>query len=109
MRQLCDLVDDLRVAVLPANRMLAPVRLAEVMADLVAGKDGLVTLFKLLKGEHPEILSILVTEDGPGLDGYTNIAHPRVNVGFFAGVGGRFDLFGTTEKTAASARRNASF
>lgn len=54
-------------------------------------------------------LSILLTENGPGLDGYTNISNPRVNVGFFAGVGGRFDLFGTTEKSSASATRNASF
>jgi hypothetical protein len=54
-------------------------------------------------------MSILLTEDGPGLDGYTNIANPRVNVGFFAGVGGRFDLFGATDKGAASAGRNASF
>jgi Outer membrane protein beta-barrel domain len=54
-------------------------------------------------------MSIYVTENGPGLDGYTNVSHPRVNVGFFAGVGGRFDLFGTTEQSAASVKRNASF
>jgi hypothetical protein len=54
-------------------------------------------------------LSILLTEDGPGLNGYSNISDPRVNVGFFAGVGGRFDLFGTTEKSTASASRKASF
>jgi serine/threonine-protein kinase len=29
---------------------------------MAVGKDALVTMFKLLKAEHPEILSILVTE-----------------------------------------------
>lgn len=33
-----------------------------IVADLAAGKDSLVTMFKLLKAQHPEILSILVTE-----------------------------------------------
>jgi response regulator RpfG family c-di-GMP phosphodiesterase len=35
---------------------------ALIIADLSVGQDDLVTLFKLLKEEHPEILSILVTE-----------------------------------------------
>jgi serine/threonine-protein kinase len=45
-----------------AVKVLEAEEVAVIVADLVAGKDGLVTLFKLLKGEHPEILSILVTE-----------------------------------------------
>jgi len=35
---------------------------ALIIADLAVGQDGLITLFKLLKGQHPEVLSILVTE-----------------------------------------------
>jgi serine/threonine-protein kinase len=35
---------------------------ALIVADLAVGQDGLITLFKLLKGQHPEVLSILVTE-----------------------------------------------
>jgi eukaryotic-like serine/threonine-protein kinase len=33
-----------------------------IIADLAAGKDLLVTMLKLLKAEHPEIVTILVTE-----------------------------------------------
>ncbi len=36
--------------------------IALIVADLSVGQEGLVTLFKLLKARHPEILSILVTE-----------------------------------------------
>jgi serine/threonine-protein kinase len=34
-----------------------------IVADLAAGKDALITLFKLLKAENPEVLSILVTDE----------------------------------------------
>ncbi len=45
-----------------AVKALEGEEVAVIIADLAAGKDGLITLFKLLKAEHPEILSILVTE-----------------------------------------------
>jgi serine/threonine-protein kinase len=45
-----------------AVRTLESEEIALIIADLSVGQEGLVTLFKLLKEEHPEILSILVTE-----------------------------------------------
>ena len=45
-----------------AVKALETEEVAAIVADLSAGQDGLVTLFKILKAEHPEILSILVTE-----------------------------------------------
>ncbi|QJR13417.1 protein kinase domain-containing protein [Usitatibacter palustris] len=36
---------------------------AVIVADLGAGREGLVTLFKLLKAEHPEVLSMVITDD----------------------------------------------
>lgn len=45
-----------------AVKTLESEEIALIIADLSVGQDGLVTLFKLLKEEHPEILSILVTE-----------------------------------------------
>ena len=45
-----------------AVRALGAEEVAAIVADLSAGQDGLVTLFKILKAEHPEVLSILVTE-----------------------------------------------
>jgi hypothetical protein len=55
-------------------------------------------------------LSMYLTENGPGLSGYTNISDPRVNTTIFAGVAARFDLLGKTGSTAAaSTASNASF
>jgi len=54
-------------------------------------------------------LSMYLTEDGPGLSGYTNISDPRVNVAFFAGIGGRFDVLGKAGGTTAAARQNTSY
>jgi hypothetical protein len=54
-------------------------------------------------------MSMFLTEDGPGMSGYTNIADPRVNVAFFAGIGGRFDVLGTAGGTTASARANTTY
>jgi outer membrane protein W len=54
-------------------------------------------------------LSMYLTENGPGLSGYTNISDPRVNVAFFAGIGARFDVLGKTGGTTASASQNASY
>ena len=45
-----------------AVKALGAEEVATIVADLSAGQDGLVTLFKILKAEHPEVLSILVTE-----------------------------------------------
>ena len=45
-----------------ALKALEAEEIALIVADLSAGQEGLVTLFKLLKAQHPEILSILVTE-----------------------------------------------
>jgi serine/threonine-protein kinase len=45
-----------------AVKALEAEEVAVIVADLSAGQDGLITLFKILKAEHPEILSILVTE-----------------------------------------------
>ena len=45
-----------------AVKALEAEEVAVIVADLSAGQDGLITLFKILKAEHPEVLSILVTE-----------------------------------------------
>jgi serine/threonine protein kinase/response regulator RpfG family c-di-GMP phosphodiesterase len=45
-----------------ALKVLEEEEVALIVADLQAGQEGLATLFKLLKSQHPEILSILVTE-----------------------------------------------
>ncbi len=45
-----------------AVKALAAEEIAAIVADLSVGQDGLITLFKILKAEHPEVLSILVTE-----------------------------------------------
>lgn len=45
-----------------ALKALETEEIALIVADLSVGQDGLITLFKLLKAGHPEILSILVTE-----------------------------------------------
>ena len=45
-----------------AVKALEAEEIALIVADLSVGQEGLVTLFKLLKAGHPEVLSILVTE-----------------------------------------------
>ncbi|MBL0141917.1 MAG: protein kinase [Betaproteobacteria bacterium] len=45
-----------------AVKALEAEEIALIVADLSVGPEGLTTLFKLLKAQHPEILSILVTE-----------------------------------------------
>jgi len=45
-----------------AVKALEAEEIALIVADLSVGQEALVTLFKLLKARHPEILSILVTE-----------------------------------------------
>ena len=45
-----------------AVKALEVEEIALIVADLSVGQEGLVTLFKLLKARHPEVLSILVTE-----------------------------------------------
>ena len=45
-----------------AVKILEEEEVAVIVADLSVGQEGLTTLFKLLKSQHPEILSILVTE-----------------------------------------------
>ncbi len=45
-----------------AVRALEAEEVALIVADLSVGQEGLITLFKLLKAQHPEVLSILVTE-----------------------------------------------
>ena len=45
-----------------AVKTLQSEEIALIIADLSVGQESLVTLFKLLKAEHPEMLSILVTE-----------------------------------------------
>jgi serine/threonine-protein kinase len=46
-----------------AVKALETEEVALIVADLAVGQEGLVTLFKLLKAQHPEILSILVAEN----------------------------------------------
>jgi serine/threonine-protein kinase len=48
--------------VVDALKVLETEEVGVIVADMAAGKDALVTMFKLLKAEHPEILSILVTD-----------------------------------------------
>ena len=50
-----------------AVKALAAREVGVIVADLAAGRDGLAALFKLLKTERPEVLSILVT-DAPDSD-----------------------------------------
>jgi response regulator RpfG family c-di-GMP phosphodiesterase/tRNA A-37 threonylcarbamoyl transferase component Bud32 len=45
-----------------AVKSLAAREVGVIVADLAAGRDGLAALFKLLKAERPEVLSILVTD-----------------------------------------------
>jgi response regulator RpfG family c-di-GMP phosphodiesterase len=46
-----------------AAKILQTQDVAAVIADIAAGKDGLVALFKLLKAKRPETLSILVADE----------------------------------------------
>ena len=46
-----------------AAKILQTEDVAAVIADIAAGKDGLVALFKLLKAKRPETLSILVADE----------------------------------------------
>ncbi|MGE5095534.1 MAG: protein kinase domain-containing protein [Betaproteobacteria bacterium] len=48
---------------LEAVKLLDNAEIAAIVADLDAGRDHLVSLFKLLKKQRPEILSILVTNE----------------------------------------------
>ncbi len=45
-----------------AVQRLALEEVGVIVADLAAGRDSLVTMFKLLKAERPEVLVVLVTE-----------------------------------------------
>jgi serine/threonine-protein kinase len=45
-----------------AVKALEAEEIALIVADLAVGQEGLITLFKLLKAQHPEILSLLLTE-----------------------------------------------
>lgn len=54
-------------------------------------------------------LSMYLSENGPGLSGYTNISDPRVNVAFFAGIAARFDVLGKNGGTTATRPATASF
>lgn len=36
--------------------------------------------------------SVFLTQDGPGMDGYQDIEDPKLNVFFFGGLQGRFDI-----------------
>jgi hypothetical protein len=47
-------------------------------------------------------LSMYLTENGPGLSGYTNIVDPRVNTTIFGGIAARFDVLGKTGSTASN-------
>jgi len=53
----------LAASALEAVKLLDKEEIAAVVADLDAGRDHLVSLFKLLKKQRPEILSILVTDE----------------------------------------------
>ncbi len=68
---LADGLKSVLAGVAPVSRVASPEdavkaleeeEVALIVADLSVGQEGLVTLFKLLKAQHPEILSILVTE-----------------------------------------------
>jgi hypothetical protein len=54
-------------------------------------------------------VSMFLTENGPGLSGYTNISDPRANFTFFGGVAARFDVLGKTAGAPAATAQNASF
>jgi hypothetical protein len=47
-------------------------------------------------------LSMYLSENGPGLSGYTNLSDPRVNTTIFAGLAARFDVLGKTGSTAVA-------
>ena len=47
---------------LDAVKVLETQEVALIVADLASSREGLATLFKLLKGGHPEILTILVSD-----------------------------------------------
>ena len=49
-------------APLDAVKVLETEEVAVIVADLASSRDGLATLFKLLKSGHPEILAILVSD-----------------------------------------------
>jgi serine/threonine-protein kinase len=53
----------LAASALEAVKLLDKEEIAAIVADLDAGRDHLVSLFKLLKKQRPEILSILVTDE----------------------------------------------
>jgi serine/threonine-protein kinase len=53
----------LAASALEAVKLLDKEEIAAVVADIDAGRDHLVSLFKLLKKQRPEILSILVTDE----------------------------------------------
>jgi len=46
-----------------AAKILMQREFAAVVADFAAGRDGLVTLFRLLKSQRPQTLSILIADD----------------------------------------------
>jgi serine/threonine-protein kinase len=64
MKQVLGDIAPMRLVATPEEvvRTLEAEEVALIVADLSVGQDGLITLFKLLKSGHPEILSILVTE-----------------------------------------------
>jgi serine/threonine-protein kinase len=64
MKQVLGNIAPLRLVATPEEviQTLETEEVALIVADLSVGQEGLITLFKLLKAGHPEILSILVTE-----------------------------------------------
>jgi serine/threonine-protein kinase len=54
---------EVATTVAEAAKILQQRDVAAIVADLAAGKDALVKLFKLLKEKRPEILSILVSKE----------------------------------------------
>jgi eukaryotic-like serine/threonine-protein kinase len=64
LRQMLGVIAPVLLVATPedAVKALETDEVALIIADLGVGQDALATLFKLLKAQHPEILSILVTE-----------------------------------------------
>jgi eukaryotic-like serine/threonine-protein kinase len=90
---------------LEAAKLLDKEEIAAVVADIGAGRDHLVPLFKLLKQQRPEILSILVTDE-PDADLAADLVN---NAQIFRFLSKPVDARELRAHVAAALRRHATF
>ena len=90
---------------LEAAKLLDKEEIAAVVADIGAGRDHLVPLFKLLKKQRPEILSILVTDE-PDADLAADLIN---NAQIFRFLPKPVDARELRAHVAAALRRHATF